>query len=224
MLASLNSARSIRAKIVSWTLTVRTPWFPIVFKSGSLVLLTMMSLCAGILMAAQRKTSIGDPSVMWQEAFFAGLLGVIGLTLHELGHAIAGRMTGRTVVRIQIGLAGGAITSGDSTPVRRMIGIVAGPLTEIAFGATLFTLANGNLGDAVGVAGFISLLNGIGNLLPLHKAMDGSRFILFAKLALRGNLPISCAPSGPCPACAGATVTPSDAQGTSATKRELVAA
>lgn len=180
---------------------IQTPWWPIVVKPGALILLTAYMVAGGIFLFAKRLELTGVDSIAWYEAAAIGVLVITGLFFHETGHAIAGRMTGRKVLRLQFGLAGGAVTSGDSTPVRRMISLAAGPLAEIAFGIVTFTLGGGNIATAFGVAGLLSLINGFGNLVPFHKTTDGYRFLKFSRLALRGNAPLRCAPTGPCPAC-----------------------
>jgi hypothetical protein len=37
-----------------------------------------------------------------------------GLVIHETGYAMAAKATGRTVERLEFGLAGGAVTSGHT--------------------------------------------------------------------------------------------------------------
>lgn len=181
---------------------IQTPWWPIVVKPGALILLTAYMVAGGFFLFTKRLELTGANSVAWYEAVTIGVLVLTGLFFHESGHAVAGKMTGRKVLRLQFGLAGGAVTSGDSTPVRRMISIAAGPLAEIAFGIAFLALGGGSLATAFGVAGLLSLINGIGNLVPFHKTTDGYRFLKFSRLALRGNEPLRCMESGPCPACA----------------------
>lgn len=148
-----------------------------------------------------RFQSTGVLSFAWGEALIAGLLAFVALFIHETGHAVVGRMVGRKVLRLQFGLAGGAITSGDTTPLRRIAGLAAGPLAEIAFGALLLVASEGVPSNPLAIAGFVAILNGAGNLLPFHKATDGFKILRFARLALRGNQPLTCAAEGPCPAC-----------------------
>lgn len=201
-----DSIREPFLKMSAGTLTVRTPWWPIVIKLGALGMIFAMMICGGMLIASQRQEMTGQAFITWQEAAIAGILAFTSLVLHENGHAFAARFTGRKVLWLQFGFAGGAVTSGNSTPLRRMIGIAAGPLTEIIFGASLLIAGGGHWDNPLGAAGFMALLNGIGNALPLHKTMDGYKFLAFLKLALRGNEPLVCAAEGPCPACAGATL------------------
>lgn len=183
-------------------LTIQTPWWPIVIKWGALALTLAYMVAGGFFLFTKRAEITGIYSVAWYEAAVIGVLVMLGLFLHETGHAVAARLTGRKVIRLQFGLAGGAVTSGDSTPTKRMIGLASGPLAEIAFGIAFFTLGEGDLGTAFGVAGLLSLINGFGNLIPFHKSTDGYRFLKFSRLALRGNYPIRCMETGPCPACA----------------------
>jgi hypothetical protein len=49
-----------------------------------------------------------------------GALAVAGPILHEAGHTVAAQVTGRTVGRLEFGLAGGAVTSRDTTPRCRL--------------------------------------------------------------------------------------------------------
>lgn len=203
-MTALTSPAKSRVRITRDTpseLTLHTPWFPIVFKTGAIALFVVMTLCSWILIAGQQQKMTGELSLLRPEAILAGFLCVVGLLIHELGHAVSALLTDRRVERVQIGFAGGAITSGDSTPLRRAISIFAGPAVEIVFGAILFTLGGGHWGAALGAVGFISLVNGIGNLLPVHKALDGYRLFMFLRLAVRGNAPLRCAETGPCPAC-----------------------
>lgn len=189
--------------IASMTFTLlRRPW-PVVLKPGLLVLFASLAVGAGLLIASRRLQLTGELAITWQEASLTGALALAGLVIHELGHAAAAQATGRTVERLEFGLAGGAVTSGDTTPWRRVIAIAAGPLVEIAFGSLLWTAGGGNWDTVLGAAGFLSLLNGVGNLLPVHKALDGSRLLHFLQLAVLGNERLACAPTGPCPACTG---------------------
>lgn len=180
-------------------LILNTRWFPIVFKPGAVALFVLTTLCSWMLIAGHPVSS--GMSYFRPEAVLSGLLCLVGLLIHELGHAVSAQLSGRKVERVQIGLAGGSVTSGDSTPLRRAISIFAGPASEIIFGVTLLSLGGGHWGTALGAVGFISLLNGVGNLLPVHKALDGYRLLMFLRLVVRGNAPIPCVETGPCPAC-----------------------
>lgn len=182
-------------------LILRTPWFPIVFKPGVIALFVLMTLGSWMLIAGQQQKMTGEFTLLHPEAILAGFLAIVGLLIHELGHAFPALLSGRRVERVQIGFAGGAVTSGDSTPLRRAISIVAGPAVEIIFGLTLLSLGGGHWGTALGAAGFLALINGIGNLLPVHKALDGYRLLMFLRLVIRGNSPVLCMETGPCPAC-----------------------
>jgi Zn-dependent protease len=202
MTALTSPTKQVRIKRnIPSELTIRTPWFPIVFKPGAIALFVLMTVCSWILIADQQQKITGELSLMRPEAILAGMLSIVGLLIHELGHAVTALLTGRRVERIQIGLAGGAVTSGDSTPLRRAISIIAGPAAEIVFGVTLFSLGGGHWGTVLGAVGFVSLVNGFGNLLPFHKTTDGYRLLMFLRLVARGNAPLRCMEIGPCPAC-----------------------
>lgn len=196
------------------TLTVvRAPW-PVVLKPGLLALFAALSLGGGMLLATQRFQHTGQLWLTWQEAAIIGALSIAGLVLHEAGHAVAAQATGRTVERLEFGLAGGAVTSGDTTPFRRAIAIVTGPVLELAFGMMLCAAADSAgavLASPLGVAGLMALINGGGNLLPVHKSLDGYRLLVFVRLALAGNTRLHCAESGPCPACSGTSLHPARA-------------
>lgn len=188
------------------TLTVlRAPW-PVVLKPGLLVLFLALSIGGGMLVATRRLQHTGQLWLTWQDAATVGALCIAGLVLHETGHAVAAKATGRTVERLEFGLAGGAVTSGDTTPWRRVIAIATGPALELAFGLALWVAAGGTwsgLANPLGTAGLMAIINGIGNLLPVHRSLDGSRLLAFLRLALTGNPPLTCVPHGPCPACTG---------------------
>ncbi|WP_422759009.1 hypothetical protein [Paenarthrobacter sp. C1] len=94
---------------------LRRPW-AVVLKPGVLALFAAMSLGGGMLIASQRSKRTGVLELGWQEAVLAGALVVAGLILHETGHAVVARVTGRRVERLEFGFAGGAVTSGDTTP------------------------------------------------------------------------------------------------------------
>ncbi|WP_284974683.1 M50 family metallopeptidase [Arthrobacter sp. efr-133-TYG-104] len=190
------------------TITIlRRPW-PVVLKPGLLPLFAAMSLGGGLLIASQRSKLTGQMVLSWQEAALTGVLVVAGLILHETGHAVAAQATGRKVERLEFGLAAGAVTSGDTTPWRRVIAIAAGPISDLVFGSALWAAGGGVWDNPLGAAGFFVLFNGAGNVLPLHKALDGCRLLRFLRLALRGNAPLGCIPKGPCPACTGAATEP----------------
>lgn len=193
------------------TLTIlRRPW-PVVLKPGILALFAALSIGGGMLVATRRLQHTGQLWLTWQDAATVGALCIAGLILHETGHAVAAKATGRTVERLEFGLAGGAVTSGDTTPWRRVIAIATGPLLELAFGFTLWTAGGGTwaaLATPLGTAGLMAVINGGGNLLPVHKSLDGYRLLTFLRLALAGNRRLSCLPEGPCPACAGALDAP----------------
>jgi membrane-associated protease RseP (regulator of RpoE activity) len=182
---------------------LRQPW-PVILKPGLLALFATMSLGAGMLISTRRLALTGHLVLTWQEAVLAGTLVVSGLILHETGHAVAARATGRTVERLVFGFAGGAATSGDTTPWRRAAAIAAGPLADLAYGSALWGAGGAGWDNPVGAAGLLVLINGIGNILPLHKALDGYRLLLFIRMAIRGNKPLVCTTEGPCTACTGA--------------------
>ncbi|GAA4034342.1 hypothetical protein GCM10023063_17910 [Arthrobacter methylotrophus] len=185
---------------------LRAPW-PIVLKPGLLVLFGLLSLGGGMLIASGRAQSTGTLTLTWQEAVLSGALALAALIIHETGHAVVAHATGRTVERLEFGLAGGAVTSGDTTPWRRVAAIAAGPLAEITAGV-LMSVAGGSWGSPLGAAGFIAILNGAGNLLPFHKALDGYRLMRFLRLVFQDGRPLACVPSGPCPACTGVALKP----------------
>lgn len=182
---------------------LRRPWL-ITLKPGVLALYAALALGGGALIAVRRLQLAGQMSATWQEAALAGVLALAGLFIHETGHAVAAQATGRTVERLEFGLAGGALTSGATTPWRRAAAIVAGPVFEIAFGSLLWTAGDCGWDNPAGAAGLISLINGISNLLPLHRSLDGYRLLPFIVLAVRGNIPLACTAAGQCPACTGA--------------------
>lgn len=188
------------------TLTVlRSPW-PVILKPGLLVLFIALSAGGGMLVATRRLQHTGQMWLTWQDAATVGALCITGLVLHETGHAVAAKATGRNVERLEFGLAGGAVTSGDTTAWRRAIAIAVGPLLELAFGFTLWTAAGGTwagLASPLGTAALMAIINGIGNLLPVHRSLDGYRLLSFLRLALTGNPRLTCLPDGPCPACTG---------------------
>lgn len=191
----------------SRSITFRSPW-PIVLKPGLLVLFAALSIGGGMLVATQRLQLTGQLYLSWQDAATVGALSIAGLIIHETGHAVAAKITGRSVERLEFGLAGGAITSGDTTPWRRVIAIATGPLLELGFGLMLWAAAGGSLANPLGTAGLMAVINGGGNLLPVHKTLDGYRLMVFLRLAVAGNRRLQCAETGPCPACAGATTAP----------------
>jgi len=196
--------RVLAGHIGAMTFTLlRRPW-AVVLKPGLIVLFAAMSLGGGMLIATQRSRLTGQLVLTWQEAAVTGALVVAGLVLHETGHAVAAQATGYRVERLEFGFAGGAATSGDTTPWRRVIAIAAGPLADLAFGAVLWAAGGASWDNPLGAAGFLVLINGVGNILPVHKALDGYRLLHFLWLALRGNEPLACVPSGPCPACIAA--------------------
>lgn len=186
---------------------IRRPW-PVILKPGVFGLFVVMSLGAGMLIATQRSRLTGVLELGWQEATLAGALVVAGLILHETGHAVAARVTGRRVERLEFGFAGGAVTSGDTTPWRRVIAIAAGPASDLLFGSALWAAGGGSWDNALGAAGFLVLINGAGNALPLHTNLDGARLLRFLLLAFRGSKPLACVPDGPCPACSAAVAAP----------------
>ncbi|ACL41897.1 peptidase M50 (plasmid) [Pseudarthrobacter chlorophenolicus A6] len=184
---------------------LRAPW-PVVLKPGLLALFAALSVGGGMLVATRRLQHTGHLWLTWQDAAAVGALTIAGLVLHETGHAVAARATGRLVERLEFGLAGGAVTSGDTTPWRRAIAIATGPLLELAFGFTLLTAGGGTwaaLATPLGTAGLMAIINGAGNLLPVHPSLDGYRLLTFLRLALTGNRRLNCVPEGPCPACTG---------------------
>lgn len=190
---------------------LRRPW-TVILKPGLLGLFAAMTLGGAMLIFSRRLTLTGQASLTWQEAALAGALVVTGLVLHETGHAIAAQATGRKVERLEFGFAGGAATSGATTPWRRAAAIAAGPLADLVFGSLLWCAGGNNWDNALGAAGIMVLMNGAGNILPLHKALDGARLLRFLRLALRGNEPLDCVQAGPCPACHGVTAVPEPSQ------------
>jgi Zn-dependent protease len=184
-------------------ITIRTSWWSIVFKWGSFVMMGLFIIAAGMLSSKIAAGTTGTFSFIWTDAVIAGSLAYLSLFLHENGHAVAARFTGRKVLRLQFGIAGGAVTSGNSTPLRRIIGLAAGPLAEIAFGSVLLLISLGSTVSPLTAAAAMALVNGVGNLIPFHKSMDGSRILHFARLHRAGVRELTCEPEGPCPACYG---------------------
>lgn len=180
---------------------LRTPW-PVVLKPGLLALFASLTLAGGMLIAQARFPAAGRLQVDWHEALLAGALALAALVLHETGHAAAARLTGRTVERLEFGMSGVAATSGDTTACRRAAAIAAGPVIEILAGTAMWAAGGSSWADPVGAAGFLAMVNGAGNLLPV-KPFDGHRLWTFIRLALDGNPALVCRPSGPCPACTG---------------------
>lgn len=181
----------------------RNPW-SVILKPGLLVLFAAMSVGGGMILSTRRFQSTGQLVLTWQECALTGALVVAGLVLHETAHAVAAQVTGRMVQRLEFGFAGGAVTSGDTTPWRRAIAIAAGPLADIAFGSLLWAAGGANWDNPLGAGGLIVLINGVGNILPVHKSLDGYRLLRFLWLAFSGNMPLVCVAAGPCPACSGA--------------------
>lgn len=185
---------------------LRRPW-AVLLKPGIIGLFAAMSVGGGMILSMRRLQSTGLLMLTWQECAITGALVVAGLVLHETAHAVVAQATGRMVERLEFGFAGGAATSGDTTPWRRAIAIAAGPLSDIAFGSVLWAAGGSNWDTPLGAGGLLVLINGVGNILPLHKSLDGYRLIRFLRLALRGNEALACI-TGPCPACNAATAEP----------------
>lgn len=123
------------------------------------VLFLAISIAGGMVVATQRYGKTGHVFLAWQEAALVGALSIAGLVLHETGHAVAAKMTGRRVERLEFGLAAGAVTSGGTTPSRRAAAIAAGPLLELGYGLALWAAAGGTwaaLAAPVGVAGLMA--------------------------------------------------------------------
>lgn len=185
------------------TVTIlRRPW-PLILKPGVLALYAALAVGGGLLIAARRSQLTGQLTLTWPEAALTGAMALAGLVIHEAGHAVATQATGRTVERLEFGLAGGTFTSGTTTPWHRAAAIAAGPVLEIAFGSLLWTAGECNWDNPAGAAGLISLINGTSNLLPVHKSLDGYRLVPFIRLGVQGNRPLACTAAGPCPACTG---------------------
>lgn len=180
---------------------LHTPW-PVVLKPGILALFASLVVAGGMLIAQARFPEAGRLQVQWHEAILAAGLALAALVLHEAGHAVAAHLTGRTVERLEFGMSGVAATSGDTTAWRRAATIAAGPAVEIMAGSIMWSAGGSTWADPVGAAGFLAMVNGAGNLLPV-KPFDGHRLWAFIRLALDGNPALPCHPDGPCPACTG---------------------
>ncbi|HEX9088369.1 MAG TPA: peptidase M50 [Arthrobacter sp.] len=186
---------------------LRRPW-PVILKPGILVLFAAMSVGGGMILSLRRLQNTGEMVLTWQECALTGALVVAGLVLHETAHAVVARATGRMVERLEFGFAGGAATSGDTTPWRRAVAIAAGPLSDIAFGSVLWAAGGFDWDNPMGAGGLLVLVNGVGNILPLHKSLDGYRLLRFLRLVLLGNKPLACVAAGPCPACSADAAEP----------------
>lgn len=180
---------------------LRSPW-PVVLKPGLVVLFGSLTLAGGMLITNGRYAVTGQFQLSWQEAVLAGALALAALVLHETGHGVAAHLTGRIVERLEFGMSGMAATSGDTTAWRRAAAIAAGPVVELVAGIIMWAAGGCTWADPLGAAGFLALVNGAGNLLPIGP-FDGHRLWVFVRLALAGNPSLACNPDGPCPACTG---------------------
>lgn len=171
---------------------------PVLVRPGVIVLLVLLTAAVNALLGV---TGAGSRPV---DALLGALLVLGALVLHEAGHAIVGRLTGRRIHRLEFGLAAAVISSGDSTALRRAAAIAAGPLAEAGAGALLYAGTAGDVSSPLGAAGVIAMLGGAANLLPVHRSLDGYKLLRFLALAARGRAGLLCVPTGPCPACTGA--------------------
>lgn len=172
----------------------------VLVRPGVIVLLVLLTAAVNALLGVA-KAGAGFRPV---EAFLGALLVLGALVLHEAGHAVVGHLSGRRIHRLEFGMAGAAVSSGDTTPARRAAAIAAGPAAEVGAGLLLFAAGGAGMGGPFGVAGVLAVLGGSANLLPVHKSLDGYKLVRFLLLAVKGNHPLLCVPEGPCPACDGA--------------------
>ncbi len=162
-----------------------------------IVALITMNLGAGLLLFWHPDWS---PALRWGAAFGAALLFFASILLHELSHALVGRLFGVRVPRITLFLFGGLAHMEDEPPrpAAEFFIAVVGPLTSIAIG--ILSLAVGvGLGRAEAGAlvavdpvaairqfgpaatllswiGPVNLLLGVFNLLPGFP-LDGGRVL-----------------------------------------------
>jgi Zn-dependent protease len=148
--------------------------------------------------------------LIWFEAITAAVLFFVSVLLHELSHAVVGRMHGIPVPRITLFLFGGVShMEGEApTPKAEFLMAVVGPLTSIVLGllgvtaasALLGTTADATAGDPMKVMqdagpvatlllwlGPINLILGVFNLVPGFP-LDGGRVLRSALWFFTGSL------------------------------------
>ncbi len=139
------------------------------------------------LFAAQR---ISGPTG-WQGAASWIVAILLGVLVHEFGHALTFRAFGREPVVTLYALGGLTSARGGLTVARNLIVSLAGPLTGMAFGGVVWFAARQGIWptdqlflfvlqqDLV----FISFVWGLANLLPMHPLDGGQAFESILRLA-----------------------------------------
>lgn len=171
---------------------------PLLLDWTFLIILPLMAwLIAGDISGLARQLHLGDVSPITQGAwpYIIGLIAAVGLFLsvviHELGHAVVGRIYGVRTKSITLWALGG-VAQFDEMPRQRgaeAIVAIVGPIVSMVLGALFAILWFSSASFAIGfrfVFAYLTMLNfslAVFNLLPALP-LDGGR-VLRSLLALR---------------------------------------
>ena len=105
----------------------------------------------------------------WLGAAVYLALAVLCTVVHELGHVAGARLAGTPAKSFVLGSRGRIISETPATPVGQILLKASGPLTALAYGILLLTIAVA-VATPVGAAGVWAVGTAVANLLPVPPA------------------------------------------------------
>ena len=166
----------------------------VVFTPGSPVLLCVLML-AGLLVwsVADYYGAAGWPA--WPYAALFAAASLVLMALHEVSHALAGKVCGLRWDRLTIRALGMNVRLVEEGPAVRtnraqIVISLAGPLAHASGGLLCLGIAHllgGGPGGPLTWAGWFAVAESVENALPILRRSDGRRALRAARATLRGR-------------------------------------
>lgn len=150
-----------------------------------------MKIKRGALMLARYLADTLLPLMFWTFLIFGfdspdiAILTIVAAIIHELGHIIAASLAGRST-RLRSHMSGFRIRARGGGYAEELLTLAGGPISNILI--FMLTLPFSALGGGyISLLGYINLLSGLSNLLPIE-GYDGYG-LLYTLASAAGNYP-----------------------------------
>lgn len=163
----------------------------VVFTLGSPVLLCMQMMAGlAVWFVADYYGAAGWPAWPYVALFAAASLAL--MALHEVSHALAGKVCGLRWDRLTIQALGMSVRLVEEGPAVRtnraqVVISLAGPLAHASGALLCLGIAHLLGGGPLTWAGWFALAESVQNALPIHRQSDGRRALRAARATLRGR-------------------------------------